>query len=355
MKFKYGLKSILVIIVLAGISALLVWAFIEGRKERALEQERERPIKAPSRVSTQAGESVVTLDKSALIKSGITIKPLQPVSHQEEIRAYGIVLQIQDLVDLYNSYTSSKAQVEKTRSSLAASQKEYERLKALYEDNQNASARALQSAEAVWRADEANAHAAQDALNAIKITVQQRWGTVIANWLFDDSSGFHLLTQQENVLLQITLPPDIAIPYAPKTVAVQTENKMLTATFVSPSLRTDPHIQGKSFFYTLSARTSGLLPGMNVEAYMPAGPKLNGVIVPVSAVVWWQGKAWAYVQQGDSQLIRHEVPSGNPVENGWFVSKGFTPGDKLVISGAQVLLSEEFRSQIQVGEEGGEK
>jgi len=44
-----------------------------------------------------------------------------------------------------------------------------------------------------------------------------------------------------------------------------------------------------------------------------------------------------------------------PVSGGWFATRGFAPGDRVVTSGSQQLLSEEFRSQIQVlgeGEEG---
>ena len=32
--------------------------------------------------------------------------------------------------------------------------------------------------------------------------------------------------------------------------------------------------------------------------------------------------------------------------DGWFVSEGVGPSDRIVVSGAQVLLSEEFKSQI---------
>ena len=41
------------------------------------------------------------------------------------------------------------------------------------------------------------------------------------------------------------------------------------------------------------------------------------------------------------------------MESGWFVTSGFAPGDRAVMDGAQLLLSEEMKSQIQVGEESG--
>lgn len=346
------LKSILTIIVLASVGALLIWAFIEGRKELATEQERERPVKSASRVSIQDGESIVTLDPATQIRSGIIVTPLEPVSHHGELRAYGMVLQPQDLIDLRNSYTVAEAQLEKAQAGLEVSRKTYERLKALRENNRNISDKALQAAEATWRSDEAEARAVEQALRALEDAARQRWGEVITRWLFDGSSAFDRLMQQQDVLIQITLPSGAQIASAPQSARVQAVTGTLTsATLLSPSPRTDPRIQGMSFFYLAPAQT-GLLPGMNVIAYLPVGPKVSGVIVPDSAVVWWQGKAWVYVQKDTGPFARREIPTDRPVQNGWFIEKGFSAGDRLVTSGAQLLLSEEFRAQIQVGEEG---
>lgn len=346
------LKSILAIIVLAGVGALLIWAFIEGRKELATEQERERPIKAPSRVSIQEGESVITLDKAARMKSGIVAAPLESIAHREEIRAYGTVLQPQELIDLRNSYITAKAQLEKAQTGFEVSRKAYERLKALRENNRNISDKALQAAEQTWRSDEANAQAAQVALQTVENNARQRWGGVIAQWLFEASPDFDRLMQQQDVLIQITLPSGAQIASAPQNARVQTATGALaSAELVSPSPRTDPRIQGMSFFYLAPAQTTGFLPGMNVTAYLPAGPRAAGVIVPDSAVVWWQGKAWIYLQKDAERFARREIPTDRPVQSGWFIEKGLSAGERLVTSGAQLLLSEEFRAQIQVSEE----
>lgn len=56
-------KSLWVSIIAIVVTALLIFAFIQGRAEFAKEKEREAPVKAPSRVSVANGEPVVTLDK----------------------------------------------------------------------------------------------------------------------------------------------------------------------------------------------------------------------------------------------------------------------------------------------------
>jgi hypothetical protein len=351
MKLKLSLKSLSVIIILAIIAFLLIWAFVKGRKELAMEQERERAIKATSRVSIQDSEMVLTLDRTTQIESEITVVSLTATSHREEFRAYGIVLPVQELVDLRNSFTSAKAQVEKYRASVEASRREYERLKALHEDSRNISDKVFQAAEATWRSDEANVRAAEEALHALEGTARQQWGTVITRWLFDESPAFDRLLRQDDTLIQVTLPSGTSLLSSPQTALVEAASgTSVSATLVSPSPRTDPRIQGMSFFYVALSQI-GLLPGMNVSAYLPVGPQVQRVVVPATAVVWLQGKAWVYVQKDAEHFARREISTGTPVKDGWFIVKGLSAGDRVVVSGAQLLLSEEFRTQVQGGEE----
>ena len=88
---------------------------------------------------------------------------------------------------------------------------------------------------------------------------------------------------------------------------------------------------------------------MNLLAPLSVGRQVRGLIVPTSAVVWSEGKAWAYQQTASDRFARHIVPTEVPVERGFFVVQGFSPGDRLVIQGAQALLSEELLLHGQAG------
>lgn len=351
-----GVKIIVTVVVLVAVVALLVWGILEGRKEQATEAERERPVKVPSRVSVQNNEVVVTIDQATQEKSAIVVAPLAALSHRGEERATGVVLLLQELSDARSGYVAAKAQMEKSRAFLAASHSEYERLKTLNADNRNISDKALQAAEAAWRADEATLRAATDSLKALNGSIRQRWGDVIAGWLFEGAPHFDRLAQLQELLIQVTFPPDAHVTAGPQIIHVQTGDgtRLVTARLVSPATATDPRIQGVSFFYTAPARP-GFLPGMNVLALLPTGPALKGVVVPAAAVIWWQGKAWVYLKKGMDSFVRREVPTTVPVNDGFFVATGLSPDDRVVVKGAQLLHSEEFRSQIEVGEEGGEK
>jgi hypothetical protein len=89
---------------------------------------------------------------------------------------------------------------------------------------------------------------------------------------------------------------------------------------------------------------------MNILAYVPAGPMLQGLFVPASAIMWWQGKTWVYVQIDSNQFVRRQVVTEFPVDDGWFIRRGLSKNDRIVTRGAELILSQEFRSQIETGE-----
>ena len=124
------------------------------------------------------------------------------------------------------------------------------------------------------------------------------------------------------------------------------------ARLVSAYPRLDPRMQGRSFLYSASGRL-GLSPGLNLVARLPVGNSLQGLVIPASAVVWSEGKAWAYVQVSPERFSRSPVTTDVPVDNGFFAAQGFSPGDRVVIVGAQALLSEEMLLHSQGGGEGG--
>lgn len=78
---------------------------------------------------------------------------------------------------------------------------------------------------------------------------------------------------------------------------------------------------------------------------------MKGLVVPTSAVVWAEGKAWTYQQTDSQRFTRRAVATDIPVEKGFFVTRGLSPGVRVVSQGAQALLSEEL---LPGGRSGGE-
>lgn len=348
------LKWIVGLVCAVAVVGILVRAFILGGKEATTEAAREQPVKVTSRVATQNGQTIVTLDAATQTRSGIEVATLKAASHRPELSANAVVLPVEDLTTLRNSYLTAASQVEKAKAALDVSREEYKRLKELYQDNQNASAKAFQGAEGAWRSDETSLMAARDSLALNESLVRQTWGTVLADWLITNSPTFEQILAQKDSLLQVSMPPG-STGDPPREASVQLpDGKKPPARFVSVFPRVDTRIQSPAYLYITPTR-GGIIPGMTLILSLPEGPLIRGVVVPSRAVVWWHEKAWAYVESSPGRFTRREVVIDVPVSSGWFVAGGFAPGDRVVISGAQQLLSEESRSQIQVlgqGEEG---
>ena len=326
---------------------LLIWAAV-GHRTEASGQEKDKedqPIQTPSRVSVQKGETVVTLDAATQARVGLTLATLQAFSTRQQLRSLAIILPVEDLVSLRDAYVVAHARLEKARINVDVSHKEYERLNYLYQNDQNISLKALEAARATLSSNQAEADSGERELALQESLAQQRWGKVVAVWLTDGSPNLQRLLDQRDFLVQVTLPAEEGSA-APQAATLQISNGgMMRATLVSPFPRLDPRIQGSSFLY-LTKSYPGLAPGTNLVAHLSVGQVMKGVVVPEAAVVWWQGKAWVYQQTSAELFARREVHSDTRVENGWFVSAGFLVGDRIVVGGAQMLFSEEFRSQV---------
>jgi hypothetical protein len=346
MKGKCILKPTIIIAIILSLGAFPVPGFIPVLKAAATEPEGSG--KAGLSGSKPCEGRVIRLDKAAQEKGGILAAPLKTIFHTPELRAYGVVLSPESLADLRNRHTQARAQMENAATRFEISKKEYERLKKLNADNRNVSDRELQAAESTYRTDKVNARTAHEALVVLKGIIQAQWGEIITGWLWSGAPAFDRLLQQLEVLVQITLPRDAFIARMPETVEIRSlNNSLIKASFVSASPRTEARIQGLSYFYLASAATGMLPAGMTVTADVPAGSRMKGFFIPGSAVVWLHGNPWVYVQQDEQNFVRCKVSTGKPLENGYFVADDYTGADRIVIRGAQLILSEEFRSRIE--------
>ena len=74
------------------------------------------------------------------------------------------------------------------------------------------------------------------------------------------------------------------------------------------------------------------------------GESVAGLQVPAAAVLRYEGLAWVYVQTDTNQFVRAEIPLDRPLGTGWFVAGPLSATNRLVVTGAQSLLSAELSS-----------
>jgi multidrug efflux system membrane fusion protein len=328
----------------------LIWGFVTGRGGQAAEAQRDAPLKAASRVSTEDGRTFLSFDPAAQRGNGIVTTILTATTQRAEAQATGVVVQLQPLLDLRASYNTPATDLLRARASARASSAEYQRLRSLNQDGRNAADKAVEAARAAAENDAALVQNAQQAITILNGNAVLRWGPVVAGWIRSNSPQLDALLMQRAFLLQVTTTTDGRFASPRRAVVQYPDGTHATAQFVSVLPQVDPRFQVPSLLY-LVAPHAGLVPGVNVSVFLPSGKEQTGIVIPSSAVVWSLGSAWCYVEQSPGKFERIAVETGTPQTHGWFVTHGVEPGAHVVTSGAQTLLSEEFRSQIQANQD----
>jgi hypothetical protein len=72
------------------------------------------------------------------------------------------------------------------------------------------------------------------------------------------------------------------------------------------------------------------------------------LFIPKESIVWNAGKAWIYIKMNEEKFIRKAIETNNEDNDGWIVKEDqIKENDDIVISGSQLMLSEEFKYQIK--------
>ena len=353
-------KVAFIIALQAFLIIVLFWVLVFYGKDEynAYHQAQEEEVATPNRVNQVKGATVVTLSKDGQKQSDIQTVSLAGSQHQKTLNTLGNVISIDTLIELRTRYLNAKANANIARASLANSQQDYQRMQTLNKDEKNVSDQAMLAAQAAFKADQAKVQAAETEANNLNDTMRQTWGETLANEASKApaSPSLQSLLQHKEVLLLITLPVDSNVNTGETISVVPTgaQTKSINAKLVAASPQTDSTIQGRTYYFRAPAEN--LRAGMRVSVEMNAASTdrktmtkdSNGVTVPASAVVWYAGKPWVYKKESEESFIRLPISTDNEINGVWFnLSEQLTAGDKLVVNGAQLLLSEEFKYQIK--------
>lgn len=347
-------KKLTIIIALQALLIVtLFWVLVfYGRDEyEAYRAEQQEEIESPSRVSEKSGINVVSLPPATQQNSGITTAKVSSAQFQGTIKSYGNVVSIDSLTEAKARALSLKADIALARAASASNMQQYQRLKALNADDKNVSDRAVQEALAAVNADNAKITASESQLKNLQTSMRLQWGEVLSALAFDDKSALHLanLLERKNVLIQVSLPLNITTPKAGSSIHVAPLNESIApikALYVSPATTSDSSGFGKTFYYSAPAESLRIGMRVNVETGTNGNGSANGIIIPSNAVVWYAGKPWAYFKQGEDQFVRKPISADTEVATGWF-NQGIDANSEVVVSGAQLLLSEEFKYLIK--------
>ncbi len=278
------------------------------------------------------GSAAVTKQLAAM---GLAVASPEAASLTPEVTAYGRVLDPTPLLALNADLATAQA-------TLTASEKEFSRVEKLHADNANASAQAVEAAEAAVQRDRATVDSARARVVA---TVGRDLAAPA------DFSRLIAALADGHALARIDVPADEPAAAAPKTarVGLLAGGDLFDATILGPAPTADAQVQGTGFLALLGEHA--LPVGAALRATVPGPGEARQVLVlPRGAFVRHEGGVFVYVQTDQGGYERRVVTLGPPLAGGVVVSDGVEQKDKVVVTGAQQLLSTELLAATGGGE-----
>lgn len=308
-----------------------------SRAEKEAEGSEDKPVESRQFVTTNsAGQTVVKLTEEDQKKFGIEIKTLSEVAKQNEFYAFGIVIDVSPLVDHLTELKSASVSLDLAKRQLA-------REKALYDNGKNTPLKNVELAEAEVKKLE-------ETIKGIRYRIALQWGDKVAAEK-DLESFLKPFIESKQSLVRVDLLPGQSVENPPESVKismVSDEKLSYTAKYFSSPKSVESGNITRSFIYLVESVS--LPAGMKVKAIFDSNRKIQGTFVPESAVVRVSGSLWIYKKMNADEFLRVQIKPDFPSDGGWILTNPLASTDLIVVKGAQMLLSEELKSQIRLVE-----
>ncbi|HEY0340147.1 MAG TPA: hypothetical protein VGC34_05020 [Steroidobacteraceae bacterium] len=276
-----------------------------------------------------AGPKAITVDATAQARFGVSMATLKGAAAPAGTATTARVLDPGPLL-------KSDSELAAAAASFAASRAEALRARKLFSENRTVSARVVEAATAQEQAD-------LQRVNAAHRELALGWGGGVANLqahrraeLLNDLAG----TKAE--LVRVEVPTGSPIPRAGSSIEVRgnSASEVFSGTVLGTLPTADPRLQTRGVLVELKGDAAKLPIGQMLSAEVPTADAagVDGVILPRAALLRRDARVWVYVQTEATVFVRREVRDARPMLSGWFVAKGFAPGDRVVASGAAALL-----------------
>lgn len=293
-------------------------------------------------------QPVVEMNDQVQVTSGLKTVVVSSARHQAEFEVIGKVISLEPLLTLRERYLVANAELSGAKARLKQSGQSLQRQQDLFQNGAMAK-RFIQDQEAQVLSDQAIVDVSQVRLMKIKSETRLLWGNKIAELaLSGQSNKLAGFLSGDQFILQITLPTNKQLDSKIDTIFVEpngNRSKAYPAVLLSRSAQVDNGIPGESYFFQVSA--ANLRTGMKVTAWIPElAENDSGVIVPESALIWYMDQVYVYIKTSKDNFIRRMIKSFLKIPEGYFIAKDIKEGEAVVVTGGQMLLSEEMRVQI---------
>ena len=285
--------------------------------------------------------------------SGIKLQKISISTHEQSIPSYGITVNLSPLLKNQNDFTNLKYQKTKLLAKLDEEAEQISKLIILNKDNKNIADSVVQEKNIEISDLKNDIAIINNNIKNLLFNIDHQWGKDFKE-LITDSKNHYLekLLHNEYRLIKITIPINQTLDIIPKEIKVSPSNqpkKTYKAIFISKAQDTDQSIQGKSFYYYVTENDLEI--GLKLKAFIVSDkiePDNAYLFIPKESVIWSSGKAWVFIKNNEGNFLRRPLPRLVEIDGGWIIKEGIIiENDKIVVDGAQLLLSEEFKYQIK--------
>ena len=273
----------------------------------------------------------VTLTAEQMEKLGVVAKAPAAADYRQETPGYGVIVPHETLAQAVAELTTAEATAQQSRAALARTKR-------------------LAGTPGAVSADVEETALRQAAVDEAALTLtNQRLASIVGMrppWKPGDRSGvLRELAAGQIKLVRVTFPLGTlsGMPSSLRAThisgATPETGWKLNSVWEAPA---DANVPGRSFFALLKAGDAG--EGERLMVFAPIGTASKGVIVPAAAVVLSESHYWCYLEKDEGHFVRTPVDTSRPTADGYFVTSGVEPDDKVVTAAAGLLLARETNS-----------
>lgn len=287
----------------------------------------------------------VILDDEVVEMAGVETTPLTITTYRSVLRSQARVVSATALLRQHAELSALRNEVEIAHVALQSAKSEYDRLQKI---TGSVAKKNIAYAKADWLNKQVEYRAKQNNYKNQVSAIEQAWGPALAEAIVEPESPLTALLTSKKALIEVAQPIEVANQPAVSQVKLalqQNKQTTFTADYLSRTGTQTAFPQRTSHYYV--AETNGLKGDMWLYAWLSVSEdETEGFMLPESAIVWYAGSPWVYIEEDEGVYVRHPVLKAHTDAQGIFVTTGFDVGEALVTAGAQMLLSEEFRWQI---------
>jgi hypothetical protein len=289
-----------------------------------------------NRVDYNNNKLSIRLSEDEIKAAGIIVSSLvkEKTLIKEEINA--ISLDYQNLLDIVNKHDLLNIILSKSKINKEYNKKIHLRLKSLYEEQGSIALKELEEVEFTIELIEYELTSIKKDINFLISKLKMEYGSVLVEDILREREIFNSLINNHSSLLIVE---NVNLSNKNNNYQFNNEELIFLNTYNGKS-----NLRGNVGIFLL--KNIKISSNRKVVVFLETKESIEGYFIPESALVYHGGKVWAYFRENNEIFSRAEISNLYLIDNNKVFTNNLLLNLNIVVSGAQTLLAEEFRSQI---------